>query len=269
MVSAQSILRRVNAVSRFVRPMARATDVLEQIATLPWADLPAITAGRRILVLAPHPDDESLGCGGLIIQAVQAGLDVHVAILTDGSRSHPNSKTHPAARLKSVREAEAAAAVAILGVARDHLWFMEYPDGSAPQRGRGLRAAGARLAERVSAHGIETVFSTWAHDPHHDHLSAHRVTREAARAVAFRHLSYPVWGWTLPGTAWLARAPLQGYRLDVSQTLPRKRQAIACHISQTTDMISDDPAGFSIPDRLYEICDRPFEAFILNGAPHP
>ena len=55
---------------------------------------------------------------------------------------------------------------------------------------------------------------------------------------------------------------VRGARLDVAAALPVKRRAIACHRSQMTDLIADDPAGFIIPPRLLDLCDRPFEAFL-------
>ena len=61
-------------------------------------DIPAVAAsvllrGRPLLVLAPHPDDESLGCGALLAQAF-AGAGAHVACLTDGAASHPGGGVH-------------------------------------------------------------------------------------------------------------------------------------------------------------------------------
>src|SRR5437762_1448664 len=78
--------------------MTRAAAVLAAWRSLPLAGLDRISGGRPLLVLAPHPDDESLGCGGLIAESCARGGTVHVVILTDGTRSPPNSKTHPAAR---------------------------------------------------------------------------------------------------------------------------------------------------------------------------
>ncbi len=259
-----SVVRRLRRLRRFVQPMERATDILAQMTTLPFVDLATITERQPILVLAPHPDDESLGCGGLITQACAAGEEVHVAILTDGSRSHPNSQTYPAQRLKTLRECETAEATAALGLARGHLSFLEYQDAAAPLRGKRLRVAAERLADYVRAHGIGTVCATWNHDPHCDHIAAHRITAQASRLAGFRHLSYAVWGWTLPRTTWLPRTPIRGFRLDITDSLAVKRRAIACHRSQMTDMISDDRSGFQLPQTLLDICDRPFETFLWN-----
>lgn len=232
------------------------------MAGLPLADLDTITGRQPILVLAPHADDESLGCGGLIAQARAAGQDVHVAILTDGTRSHPNSRAYPAQRLKALREQEAADAIAVLGVAPGRLWFFGHRDAAAPLRGEGLRRAAGQLAGYVRAHGIATVCATWKHDPHHDHLAAHRIAALARRQAGFRHLSYAVWGWTLPRTAWLPRTVVRGVRLDVTHSLAMKRRAIACHVSQMTNLIDDDPAAFRVPQALLDLCDRPFETFL-------
>ena len=259
-------MRPLKGFRRFVQPMDRATDVLAQFAAFPFADLATIVGEQPILILAPHPDDESLGCGGLIAQACAAGAEVHVAVLTDGTQSHPHSPSHPAARLKALREDETRDATAVLGLPPERLHFLEYPDTLAPRRGQPLRDAGQRLAEFVTSMKIGTVFSSWEHDPHCDHLAAHRVTVEASRLKHFRHLSYAVWGWTLPDTKWLKRVKLQGYRLNVMPNLPVKRQAISCHRSQMTDLISDDATAFRLPEHLLALCDRPFEAFLMNGA---
>ena len=234
------------------------------MAALPFAGLATIAGPRPVLVLAPHPDDESLGCGGLIAQACAAGLDVRVAVLTDGVMSHPNSRAYPAARLRCVREAEAAEAVACLGLPSGRLLFLGYPDARAPRRGRALREAGDRLAALLRAHGIGTVVASWRHDPHCDHLAAHRIARRACRLAGARHLSYAVWGWTLPPARTLPRTPVRGWRLDVASELPLKRRAIACHRSQTTALIADDPAGFTVPPALLEVCCRPYEVYLQN-----
>ena len=241
--------------------MERAPDILAKIAALPTTDVRTITGRRPILVLAPHADDESLGCGGLIAQACAAGHEVHVAILTDGTLSHPGSPSYPPARLKALREAETREAVAALGLPPGRLLFLEYKDGSAPRRGRPLRAAAERLADILRQRGVGHLFASWRHDPHPDHVAAHRIAAAACRTTGAHHLSYAVWGWTLSRRVWLPRTLPTGFRLDVTASLPVKRQAISCHRSQVTDLIGDDPNGFRVPDSLLDLCNRPFEAY--------
>lgn len=264
MVSARSAVRSARRLRRFVQPMERASEVLDRMAALPFADVATITNRRPVLVLAPHADDESLGCGGFIAQACAAGEDVHVAILTDGCQSHPHSSAYPPAWLKALREQEAAEATATLGLPPGRLAFLEYADGAAPRRGQPLRDAASRLAGHARARGIATVCASWQHDPHPDHVAAHRITALAARLAGLRHVSYAVWGWTLPRTTWLPREPIRGIRLDITANLAVKRRAIACHRSQMTDLIPDGQDVFRVPPGLLELCDRPFETFLWN-----
>ena len=242
--------------------MPRAADVLAAFRRLPFADLDRITAGRPFLVLAPHPDDESLGCGGLIAEAGARGATAHVAILTDGTRSHPNSKSYPAPRLQALREAEARAAVAALGLPQDRLSFFGLQDAAAPHAGANFDAAVSRLAELLAARGIGTIFAPWRHDPHPDHVAAHLIAAAAAWRTGARHLSYPVWGWTLPDEQQLPEPDLRGHRLDIARHLDAKRRAIAAHASQMGEVVRDDPTAFRLPQELLANFDHPYEVFL-------
>ena len=86
------------------------------LRSLPVADYDAMTGAEPVLVLAPHADDESCGCGGLIAEACARGREIAVTVLTDGTGSHPHSRAYPAPRLRALREAEAREAVAALGL---------------------------------------------------------------------------------------------------------------------------------------------------------
>ena len=256
------LLRDARAACR--HGVTTAGAALRRIAELPLADLSEITLGRPVLVLAPHPDDESLGCGGLLAEIAARGQQAHVLVLTDGAASHPGSRAYPPARLRALREQETLAAAAALGLGADQVAFLRLPDTAAPQSGAALRAAAARIAEHARARSAATICTTWIHDPHHDHVAAGLLGRMAARAAGARLLSYPVWGWTLPARRWLPAAPVRGFRLDIGPHLAAKRRAIACHRSQTTGLIEDDPAGFRLLDEVLDIFARPYEVFLMD-----
>src|SRR5271165_6675226 len=80
------------------------------------AELAPLATLGRVAVFAPHPDDESLGCGGLIARLKDEGSLVHVVVMSDGSGSHPNSRRYPGPKLAALRQTEARAAVARLGL---------------------------------------------------------------------------------------------------------------------------------------------------------
>jgi LmbE family N-acetylglucosaminyl deacetylase len=75
---------------------------------------------RNVLVVVPHPDDESLGCGGLIASLAVTGRLFHTVFVTDGGASHPGSREWPRHRVAAQREKEAAAALAHLGIGTIH-----------------------------------------------------------------------------------------------------------------------------------------------------
>src|SRR5947199_6892968 len=108
--------------------MARAAEVLAALRSLLVADYDVITGGEPVLVLAPHADDESCGCGGLIAEASARGRPIAVAALTDGTGSHPHSRAYPPAKLAALREGEAREAVSALGLAPDRIRFLGLPD---------------------------------------------------------------------------------------------------------------------------------------------
>jgi LmbE family N-acetylglucosaminyl deacetylase len=235
--------------------------VLQAMRALPLRSLEAIAGSGRVLILAPHPDDESLGCGGLIAACCEAGRPPFVLVLTDGAGSHPGSRSHPPARLRATREAEARRALAALGLGPDHIAFLGLPDTAAPHDGPAFDRAVAAIAAQAVAIGCTTIAAPWQHDPHCDHLAAHRMASAAATQLGLRHIAYPVWGWTLPATDALDTR-VAGGRLDIAQHLPAKRRAIAAHASQHGGVITDDPSGFQLPRHLLAVFDEPFEVFL-------
>lgn len=225
--------------------------------TLPVGRLEDVTGGGTCVVLAPHPDDESLGCGGLIAGCVQAGRMPLVVVLTDGAKSHPNSVAFPPARLRAVRAEEARRAVRCLGLPPDRLLLLDQPDGAAPQDGPAFEAMVRRI--RQHAGGEATILAPWAGDPHCDHAAASAI----AAATGLRHVAYPVWGWLLPPARDTGLPVAKGWRLDVTPHLPAKRRAIRCHRSQYGGLITDDPTGFRLPAALLSVFAAPFETFLL------
>ena len=230
----------------------------------PVRDFEEIVGEAPFLVLAPHPDDESLGCGGLIAAACARRHDVRVAILTDGGMSHPNSRAWPRKRLIAARAEEARNAVACLGLPPERLLFLGEPDGAAPTEGPDLTRAVDRLADLLVRDRIGTVFTSWIADPHGDHVAAARLTATACIRVGARHVAYPIWAWMLPDTADVPAVAGRAMRLDVERYLPAKRRAIACHATQHAGLIDDDPNGFALPAAFLAAFDHPTEVFIAE-----
>lgn len=249
--------------------MARAAEVLAALRSLPVADYDTMTGGEPVLVLAPHADDESCGCGGLIAEACARGREIAVTVLTDGTGSHPHSRAYPAPRLRALREAEAREAVAALGLKPERLHFLGLPDTASPHEGSAFAQAAEHVARLARQYRAGNICATWVQDPHGDHVSAYRLGQAVCRESGARLLAYPVWAWTLPDERGLPDEPIQGFRLDISRHLPAKRRAIAAHRSQTTDLIADDPTGFRMPPEFRALFDQPYEVFIEAQATGP
>jgi LmbE family N-acetylglucosaminyl deacetylase len=232
---------------------------------LPLGDVNDIIGAGSCLILAPHPDDESLGCGGLIAACAAAGRPPLVTILTDGAGSHPNSRAYPPDRLRALRAQEVRTATGHLGLARDRVAFMDYPDTGAPHHGQDFDAAVATLLALVrSEPACTAILAPWEGDPHCDHQAASLIAAAAANSAAIRHMAYPVWGWTLPAEVSVPGAEASGFRIDTGAFLSAKRAAIRAHQSQYGNLITDDLAGFRLPPNLLSVFDSPFETFIRS-----
>ena len=185
----------------------------------------------RVVVVAPHPDDESLGCGGLLALLAARGQAAAVIVMTDGARSHPNSAAYPGPRLAALREKETCAAVVALGLPEEAIHFLRYPDCGlpAPESAEFAEAAMA-LAKKLDALEAQTVLAPWRRDPHCDHVATWALLRAARPQLRapVRWLEYPVWAWEHAATE---VAPQEGeadaWRLDVGEVLTRKNAAVA------------------------------------------
>jgi|YNPBryunderm2012_1023409.scaffolds.fasta_scaffold03272_6 LmbE family N-acetylglucosaminyl deacetylase len=197
-------------------------------------------AGDRVLVIAPHPDDESIATGGLLAQAHRAGAAVRVVIATSGENNPWAQRAYerrvvlgPRARIRfsGRREAEALAALAALGIDRAAAVFLRLPDQGLTDL---LLRDAAGLCDRV-AHEIATFAPTVlaapsAADLHPDH-SALAVATELALARVLDPSPRPPTLAFVVHNPRLRRGHLPYLTLD-KNTLQRKGAAIACHASQ-------------------------------------
>ena len=242
----------------------RAGDVLAAMKELPFADAGQIVGNATTMVVAPHPDDEVLGCGGLIAILADRGLTPVVVFITDGGMSHPSSQKYPRAELVALREIEAKQATSILGIPQDRLRFLRLPDSRAPQAGPEFDAVVADIVSLATEFKCKSILAPWSFDPHCDNLAAHKMAAAAAQAVQICHFSYPVWGWTLLQDLDLGQLHLDGWRVDISSQLCVKFRALQAHASQLTGLIDDDATGFRLDEVTLRRMTHNFEVFLVN-----
>lgn len=213
--------------------------------------LPAVFEGReKLVVLAPHPDDESLGCGALLARAF-AGAGAHIICLTDGSASHPGSRLWTPARLAARRHTEMVAAIARLGGSENDLTWLSMTDSRLYRANAG--AVATTLEQIIEGHGARHVFAPAAEDHHEDHQATARfATALRALRPEWTFHSYPVWSrWDdLDFMRSIARH--DPIFLPVGHLHMKKRAAIHSHKSQLGQVITDDPSGFILPHGFTE-----------------
>lgn len=188
----------------------------------------------RLVVVSAHPDDESLGAGGLISVAADAGLSVYVVLLTAGEASpyaDPEATRHTVA---TVRLAETEDALARLAP-ENSLVFLGAPDGEVAASEEQIASS---LTELLGDGHRTLVAAPWRHDGHVDHEAAGRAAAAAAAATGARLIEFPLLAWNFLGPDELPWEHVRCLDLD-QQRQERKQAAIRAHVSQ----VGSSPEG--------------------------
>jgi LmbE family N-acetylglucosaminyl deacetylase len=232
------------------------------IARAPRRSLQFLVGCGPLFVLAPHPDDESIGCGGLISACVHAGVRVFVHVLTDGRHSHPASSEWPSDRIAAERECEARRAAVQLGLDPDAVSFERSIDGTLLFDWHAAERIALRVAERVRNWPKPVILAPWRSDPHPDHMAAAVIADLIERAHAHaRGLRYLVWAHA--GPAGDAIDADRICRFATSRWRNQKRRAIYAHRTQTSSLIGQHTHRL-IPD-VERAIDRD-EIYLMSRA---
>jgi LmbE family N-acetylglucosaminyl deacetylase len=236
------------------RLVDRARRLVKAAVVARGRDVTEASAGRSCLVVAPHPDDETLGCGVTIMRKLDAGTPVRVVIATDGRRSS-DSKVMSPEELVRVRRREALEATGRLGLGPDDVVFLDFEDQGLTDR---LPELTERLAALVAEFRPEELLVSSVLDHHPDHHAVGLAARRLldAGAVSGRVAEYPMGFWrTLPwrdrprGAARTAWSFLSGSLAAVARLHPelvrtdgyldRKRHVLDAYASQLTNLTGE------------------------------
>ncbi len=158
---------------------------LDALAHAPELD---VTRCSEIIVVAAHPDDETLGFGAALATLAQSGVRVQVVAASDGGASHPGLDRRD---LERARRAELHDAMRVLGVPAPICLGM--PDG---ELGGHEERLADRLTEMLAARpGTPWIAATWRGDGHPDHEAVGRAAAVAAQRSGAVLLEYPIWMW--------------------------------------------------------------------------
>lgn len=241
-------------------------------------DATAASAERSCVVIAPHPDDETLGCGATIARKRASGTAVTVVVVADGRYAQHRSRLITPAGLAVLRAEEAVAACAALGVAAANLLQLGFEDNAVRESEDDLVH---RLHELLIDVVPEEVLVVSGLDHHVDHRA---VNRAAHRALArWDHLpvvgEFPVWSW-IDGpwsdqdrrrpparAAHLVGQPLRTLLRGRATTvatdgfLGAKRAALAAHATQTSSY-TDEADWAVMSAEMLELFLGPEEVFL-------
>jgi len=147
---------------------------------------------RPTIIFSPHPDDETLGCGGTIIKKKKAGADVNIVFMTDGCRSHPHLISEK--ELITIRAKEALAASRILGVEENSIIFLDFKDG---ELNKNKDSAVRKVIEILRSKQPDEIFIPWRTEAHPDHLATNRIVLTALQMYHRKIIiyEYPVYFW--------------------------------------------------------------------------
>jgi len=236
------------------------------IAPLPMSNGP-------VLVIAPHMDDEALGCG-LLLAGHPRKDRLHLLFVTDGSHSPERAGDASESlqqELAGVREREAREAAAVFGLPPANLTFLGIEDGTLAAQPQRLMSA---LVDCIRRIGAVQVLIPFRYDRHPDHLAiARAVTRArsdgAVLADVFEYFVYSQWRLLPGGDVRLCLPANELRKLEPEPKLAAlKRRALECHRSQTTCFYDWQTRPVLTGELLDRVCSGP-ELYLLQDPARP
>ena len=216
--------------------------LLTAAAKAPKIDIETIAPEGTVLIVNPHPDDETFGCGLAMAAAAMKGRTIAIVLLTDGEGSHPSAKTIAPNELAELRSSEFARALKILVPSRRvDVLRLHLPDGKSRYEASLLK----EVLPFARSHGASVIWSTWRDDPHCDHETA-----AALGCTLAKDLTIPYWSFAVWGRFGERSVPSDVHTFEAPNLVLRKREAIAVYRSQIDPHTIDDPNGFAMPPAL-------------------
>lgn len=190
-------------------------------------DVTTTSAQRSCLVIAPHPDDETLGCGATIARKAQAGAGVNILVLSDGATWPPGREPSENAMTRHNELLGAARALSVPPEALTHRNLPEMDLSACAE------AIGDAVADAVRAAQPDEVYCTSPADPHPDHSIVGQVVRRALRGSPAALFEYPIWQWHRPAS-WITmlRESRRPQSVNTATFVETKRRALAEYPSQ-------------------------------------
>lgn len=184
---------------------------------------------KNLVVVAPHPDDETLGLGAMITHLAAAGVRIQVVCASDGGAARPSASASERLRMETILRYESRRATNLLNIPPPVL--LGLPDGELTDHQDKLTET---LTEILEAAGpAPWCAATWRGDGHPDHEAVGRAASTACERAGATLLEYPIWmwHWAIPADAAVPWERAYSVRTP-GWALERKRRAAQCYRSQ-------------------------------------
>ncbi len=203
---------------------------------LQWRCQPLPALRSPVWIIAPHPDDETFGCGAWIADHAEK-VDIQIIFLTSGEASHEEDSSCGKSGLAAIRESEAKSAAQRLGIQESRLHFMRYPDGHlCDEATEAVNELVATLQGMMDHLRPCTILLPWRKDGSSEHQGAFRILTcviTRCRDLKPMILEFPVWSAWSPRLLWqLLREPGFCYGYRTPSGTEAKRRAIEEYASQ-------------------------------------
>lgn len=208
-----------------------------------------VIPGENIVILSPHPDDETLGVGGLIYNLRKQNKSVKVIAVTDGENAYPDMNN-----LRELRQKEQEDALSLLGLTSEDIIRLRLEDSGLTQQINVLKAA---LAPYFTTQNH--IIAPWIKDYHADHEVIGRVAKSLAQDHKTALSFYFFWTWHYSSIKDLEPYNLELYKLD-KETRELKQKALACYGSQ----YDYDRGAPILSTHQLAPAFRPFEVFYTD-----
>ena len=156
----------------------RINPVMPQLAIYFLNDVKLPEKGQKVLVFSPHPDDETIACGGYIIESVQRGAEVKIILVTDGNKRS----------LKDLRYSEFETATSVLGVPANHLVFLNYPDSKLAQQSQAELEK--NFQNQIDSYYPDIILYPHPSDTHKDHITIGKIVEKILEQSPNNKIAY-------------------------------------------------------------------------------
>jgi LmbE family N-acetylglucosaminyl deacetylase len=184
----------------------------------------------QVLVLAPHPDDEILGLGGLILQMIEKKCNVYIVYLTDGegSNSHPEPE-----EIRKNRLLLSETVLSELNIPKSNIYRLHLEDGKVPRKGlKNFNETVLKIKDIIETVKPEAVFAThYLESWPYDHLACFELTSDAVSKLENKPELWLYWVWTWHHMRpWKLLKTLKSQIIDITQQSKKKEKLIDSYL---------------------------------------